>query len=130
MKKLKFVSCIILVGLLINFISSCKYDEILPEPVEPIEPGVSFANDIIPIFNEGCNKSGCHGVNEVEPDLSPANAYDALFEGGYIDTIMPENSSLYQWMLGNEGVPMPLEGSNPTYNATVLTWIQEGALNN
>jgi hypothetical protein len=130
MRNTKIMLCTSLIGLLLVFAASCKYDEILPEPVEPIEPGVSFAEDLIPIFNEGCNTSGCHGVNEFDPDLSPANAYDALFEGGYIDTIMPENSLLYRWMRGDEGAPMPINGTNPTYNATVLAWIQEGALNN
>jgi hypothetical protein len=48
----------------------------------------------------------------------------------YIDTLVPEDSELYLWMTGARGIAMPLEGSNASYNAKVLRWIEQGALNN
>lgn len=113
-------------------LGSCKYDDVLPEELVDIDPtdSISFSDDVMPIFNASCNISGCHDAGGTDPDLTPANAYDALFNGGYIDLTTPENSELYQWMVGNRKFDMPLEGPNANYNATVLLWIQQGAQEN
>ncbi|MDX1407344.1 MAG: hypothetical protein R3330_04405 [Saprospiraceae bacterium] len=108
----------------------CYYDQVLPEPdPEPIDT-VSFSMDVIPIFNMSCNTSSCHGAGAVAPDLSPANAYQALSTGGYINVTEPELSELYQWMRGNRDIPMPITGPNSEYNGIVLAWIKQGALDN
>jgi hypothetical protein len=108
-------------------ITSCYYDTVLaPEISGP----VSFSQDIIPIFNQSCNMAGCHNAGGTPPDLSPAGAYNALVNGNYINAASPEASELYLWMRGERGLPMPLSGPNATYNATVLAWIRQGALNN
>lgn len=57
-------------------------------------------------------------------------AYESLWSGNYIDTLVPDQSELYQWMSGLKGLPMPVEGANATNNAVVLQWIEQGALNN
>ena len=122
------LGCIFMTSLFI-FVWSCEYDAVLPEL--PPTDEISFQQHIIPIFNEGCNSSGCHsGIDDFPPDLSPGRAYDALFAGNYIDTLTPESSLLYQWMLGNEGAAMPPTGTDPVYNGTILKWIEEGARNN
>ena len=114
---------------LIALMASCKYDDVIPVTPDPGIP-VSFSEDVIPIFNASCNVSGCHNGSGPAPNLLPAAAYDALWDGGYIDTIAPDNSELYLWMSGLRGLPMPIQGSNATYNATVLSWITQGALDN
>lgn len=106
---------------------SCYYDITLEKVVT--EP-VSFSQDILPIFNRSCNSQACHGVGAIPPDLSPANAYNALRTGGYISVQNPVGSELYLWMRGDRALPMPLSGPNATYNATVLAWLEQGALNN
>ena len=116
--------------LLIFILGQCTYNVEYNEPDVIITEDVSFQDDIIPIFNESCNFSGCHNEGGKAPDLSPANAYDALLSGNYIDTIAPDNSELYQWMIGNRSLDMPLTGPDATYNALVLKWITEGAQNN
>ena len=127
MRNSKIIICATCIGLWALFSVGCKYDKIVP--VRPV--GVSFQNDIIPIFNEGCNASGCHsGNNDFAPDLSPANAYSSLIDGNYINVVTPENSPLYRWMAGEEKITMPPGGVNPEYNLAVLTWIQEGAEDN
>lgn len=111
-----------------GMLTSCYYDEMIKID-KPVEVGeVSFENDIVPIFNASCNTSGCHN-GSVAPNLLPANAYSALTNGDYVNTSNPEDSELYQWMKGNRGLPMPLSGSDATYNAKVLAWIKQGALN-
>ena len=110
----------------------CSYDSGVVEPPEIPKDStlVSFSEDIIPIFNEACNLSGCHSPGATPPDLSPANAYYALWDGMYIDTLLPQQSELLQWMLGNRRIPMPLSGPNQEYNTKVFNWIDQGANNN
>lgn len=129
MKMKPIIPLLLLVGAGIATILSCKYDEVLPPEPDPGEI-ISFSEDVIPIFNASCNTSGCHNGSGINPDLRPANAYDALTLQGYIDTDFPENSELYLWMNGARAFPMPLTGTNATYVSTVLQWIEQGALNN
>jgi hypothetical protein len=119
-------------GLFLLSLGGCYYDEVLPNDLKIIDDvvgDVSFSADIIPIFNQSCNISGCHNSGGQQPDLSPANAYNSLINGQYVNTADPEQSEIYQWMRGNRSLPMPLSGSNPTYNANVLAWIRQGAKN-
>lgn len=129
MKNKKIMGVSSLLCSLLFTLAGCYYDQVIP--VDPaIDVGeVTFAADIIPIFNKDCNGSGCHN-GSVSPNLLPANAYNALINGGYIDKADPPNSSLYKWMEGEEGTPMPPSGPDATYNAKVLAWIEQGALNN
>lgn len=118
----------LLIGLL--FVSAifyaCTYDQVLPKEIEV--GNVSFSGDIMPIFNASCNITTCHN-GTVAPDLRPANAFNQLSNGGYINLSNPENSELYLWMRGERRLDMPLTGPNPTYNAKILAWIQQGANN-
>ena len=126
--RLIFVKVLVLIMALF-LIKSCYYDSNLPDTVDPgVE--ISFANDLIPIWDKDCNSSGCHSPGDIPPDLTPANAYDAIISGNYVDLNNPENSELYLWMRGDRNLPMPLTGPNADYNAKVLTWIIQGALNN
>ena len=97
---------------------------------EEITRSVSFASDIVPIFNSSCNSSGCHNAGGIKPDLTFAYAYISLVNGGYINAGDPQSSLLYLWMAGKKGTPMPLSGVNKDYNALVLAWIKQGAQNN
>ena len=110
---------------------SCKYDWVDEEPANPNDtiPPVpkSFSTDIMPIFNTGCNMSGCHAPGGFSPDLTLANAYSDLFAENLIDTITPENSILYKKVA--PGGSMNSYSKKNDYK-TILTWIQEGALNN
>lgn len=112
-------------------LSGCYKDEtVIIKTEEEITRDVSFANDIIPIFNSSCNSSGCHNSGGKAPELIGSKAYNSLINGGYINTGLPESSELYLWMNGEKGTPMPTSGINSDYNALVLAWIKQGALNN
>ena len=130
---MKNLLVVLALGLLLGIANSCYYDitlEKLDEPADPNAPEVSFANDILPIFNRSCNSSGCHNTGGTAPDLSASKAYNALTTGNYINTTSPENSELYQWLKGARRLPMPLSGSDQAINTAVLTWIRQGAKNN
>ena len=121
---------VVFTSLLIIYLSGCYYDATLPPLVPEVDTEVSFSKDIIPIFNASCNGSGCHNTGGTKPDLTAANAYNSLKNGNYFNTTTPESSELYKWMKGEKNLPMPLSGPNSEYNAKVLAWIKQGALNN
>lgn len=110
-------------------LSGCYYDSALEETIT-IDSQISLQNDIIPIFNANCSVTGCHVSGGVSPDLSSNNAFNSLISGGFINTNVPMNSELYLWVSGQKNTPMPVGGVNPTISATILAWIEQGALNN
>lgn len=126
MKSTLIIQSILIIGVLVS-VASCTYDEVLPYKPDPTVD-VFFSQDIVPIFNRSCNGAGCHN-GSVAPDLRPENAYDALTTGGFINVEVPNESELYLWMTDVKG-PMPPLGANATDNATVLQWIEQGALDN
>lgn len=109
------------VGILfLLFISSCKYDYILPEVVAPVND-VKFSTQIAPIFAEKC--VSCH--NQQTPVLSADVAYSQLVPN-YVNTTSPESSKIYT---------VPSSGTHyakitAAQAALILQWIKEGAKNN
>lgn len=121
------VTRLALIGALaMTLLSGCEYEYIQEPELPPITTDLKFSTDIIPIFNEKCNTAGCHNAGGIAPDLSPANAHNALMSGGYINTETPSSSSLYTVMSTGSMKSF----STPEYNQKVLTWIEQGAKNN
>lgn len=120
-----------LAGFTMLLLIGCYKDKtvILDTGAEITRP-VSFAGDIIPIFNKSCNISGCHSAGGKSPDLTSVNAYNSLTNGGYLNTSDPPSSPVYLWMTGKKGTPMPVSGVNKDYNALMLAWIKQGSQNN
>lgn len=134
-------------------LSSCEKEYYKPEAVVPVVPSgpagpsgpsgntgitgtISFSNDILPFFsNKGCQN--CHPSSN-EPDLSNANAYQALqgtsittsHKGEkYIDTANPASSVLYIVIGSGDSMENYASITNND-RAKVLAWIQQGAQNN
>lgn len=109
----------ILTGVLLIFALSCeKY--VIPPPEIPT--GISYAEQVQPIFNDKC--VSCHSGG-LPPDLSAEFSYDELIDGGFVDTDNPEDSELYQKLLGTHS-----SRATEEEKLTILQWITEGALNN
>lgn len=116
--------------IIILFIGCYKNKTVVFDTGVEVNRTVSFANDIIPIFNKSCNLSGCHSSGGITPDLSIVKAFSALNNGGYISKNNPQSSELYLWMAGKKGTPMPVNGVNRDYNSLILAWLKQGANNN
>jgi hypothetical protein len=106
--------------LFLLFISSCKYDFILPEVVAPVND-VKFSEQIVPIFAEKC--VACH-ANQT-PKLTSDVAWSQLVPN-YVNTTNPESSKIYT---------VPTSGTHyakvsAAQGALILQWIKEGAKNN
>ncbi len=116
----------------------------LPD-VEVANP--SFATDIQPIFTRRCAIGGCHTVNSLRADLvlSPGHAYDSIvnkpsFLNPALDRIEPGDAASSWLVLMIEEDEdarlhyprMPLGGQPLTPNqiATIVNWVENGALRN
>lgn len=112
-------------GLLLN---SCFYDAYPPEPIDPpIEEDVSYANDILPLWDQCV---GCH-KGTIPPDLRDETSYDSLLDG-YVVPFESEESILYKSLLGVDGISLMPPGAKwPSSKINLVkAWIDQGALDN
>ena len=117
--KLLFVITVSGVGL-----ASCTYYTNDYDPSEAPD-GVSFTDDVIPIFEAKCNDAGCHN-GTIPPNLTRDVAYTSLMTGGYVVAEDAEGSTLYQAI---DGGTMTTFASD-LERSYIKKWIDEGALNN
>ena len=126
MKKYSIFLILILFSV---FISSCKYDFILPEVVVPVTGGVSFAKDVAPIFTTGDKCTSCHNTGGTSPDLTAAKAFAQINTANYINKTTPAVSKIYSFT-----APATNTHTWKKYTAgeaaIILQWITEGAKNN
>jgi hypothetical protein len=114
-------SLYLLAVLLLVLVASCTKYQFAVDCPEGTE-GMSYSSDIQPIFDANC--LGCHsGAND--PALSAGSSYDALIDGGYVDTDLPCESSLYQVFSGTHDGRATEEEV-----LMILGWIQDGAEDN
>jgi hypothetical protein len=127
MKK-RFIYLVFVLAVFAISLDACYYDEVAS--IEGVPTNVSLKNDVQPIFNRDCNMSGCHdGVPAHKPSLTPANAYEALTGGGYVNTTDPANSVLYLSVNGG-GMPAGRAPLSENDKKLILGWITDGAKNN
>jgi len=120
MKKPTIFLILILFSL---FISSCKYDFIVPVEVPPIDNSkpTSFATDIVPIFADKC--ISCH--DKQAPVMNADVAYAQLVPQ-YVNTASPASSKLYiNASSGNHYAKVSTAQAQ-----IILKWITEGAVKN
>lgn len=110
-------------------IFSCKH-EIPTLPDTPGTTDICFENDILPIFQNYCAKSGCHDV---------ATAADEYILDSYANIVSrgirpgnAANSKIYEVLIedGNDRMPQqPNEPLSATQISLIAQWINEGAKN-
>jgi hypothetical protein len=108
-------------------ITSCEYEFIEVELPDP-SITVSFQHDILPIFNNNNNCTGCHKTGATAPNLIPSHAYEAIALK-LIDTEQPELSKIYT-VASPSSTTHSFKKYTPTQAALVLEWIKQGAENN
>jgi mono/diheme cytochrome c family protein len=104
-------------------------------PVAATEPpvtsgGVSFTNDVLPIFVATCGQ--CHGVREIKEGLD-LTTYEGTMAGSFNGPVITagnaNDSYLVQQVIDGE---MPKRGPKLTAEQIqiVTDWVNQGALNN
>ncbi|MBT8323593.1 MAG: hypothetical protein KJO94_08945 [Eudoraea sp.] len=129
--KMKNKAPLILAALMLLWLSSCYYDELIEVEIPdiPDTQEISFSADIEPLFSQaGKDCTRCHDAN-TSPDLRVGNAYDALVPE-YVSAGNPDGSELYQKL---PGVGHPFDvGFNLDASeiSLIREWIERGAENN
>lgn len=123
--KYQYSILITIISILLIFLASCEYETITPKPIE-VPDTVSFALNVMPIFDANCNASGCHSSGGISPDLTAPNAYVGLTFFGYVNTEEPEASSLYTKIFSGS----MKDNASDQDREIILKWIQQGALDN
>jgi hypothetical protein len=127
MKRLLINTALLLA---IGFVfSGCYKDVILPDSVvDPDGPpqAVSYKTDIAPILETKCAKAGCHVSGAHTPYLTKEISYNQIVNNGFVNTIIPKQSILYNAINGSmkEYIPSAIERQK------VYDWIRTGAQNN
>jgi hypothetical protein len=109
----------IIAGILL--FGSCEKVVYPPFEIEPPD-SVSYSLDIQPIWDSKC--VNCHN-GQRDPDLRPEESYNALIDGGQINTSDPAESDLMKKLYGTHD-SRATEGEKQL----ILLWIEEGAKNN
>ena len=107
----------------------CYKDIILPDvAVDPDGPpqAVSFKNDVAPLVNTNCALSGCHVSGGHKPYMTLDVSYQQIVNGGFVNTILPKESILYQMINGEMQQYIP----SASDRQKIYDWIRTGASNN
>lgn len=123
MKKACFYLIPIVLVLVVTF-SSCEYEYIIPEELDPTII-ISFDTIISPIFtDQSC--TNCHKNGGTSPNLTIGNAYSNIVPDR-VKLNDPESSKIYT-------KPHPDGEHYQKYTSiqakNVLQWIKQGALDN
>lgn len=97
----------------------------------PADSGdISFANDVLPIFQASC--ANCHGGREIKEGLDLTN-YEGVIKGSFNGPVInpgnADDSYLAQQVIEGE---MPKRGPHLADDQIqiIVDWINQGALNN
>ena len=125
----------IYIGLIVSFslllvMPGC-YKDVISPGTDPNGPPqfVSFSGDLIPLFNTHCNSVDCHDeIPAHAPSLVPEKAYTSLMSGGFVNTAVPNSSTIYTVV--QTGSMPPTGALKPSDAQMILDWIRNGAPNN
>lgn len=121
------INGLVFLSITLFLFTNCKYEK--EEVVAPLT-SVSFNSTVAPLLNTSCSAIGCHSAGGQTPDLTTANSYTSLVDGGYVDTVTIENSGIYLRMIDKQK-PMPPNGVLSQSQINIIySWIKEGAPNN
>lgn len=125
-KSLIYAVLLIITGI---GLTGCYKDVILPETaIDPDGPpnAVSYKTELAPLFNSNCAISGCHVSGAHKPYLATDISYNEIVNGGYVNLLVPKQSTLYTMINGDmqEFIPSSVDRQK------VYDWIRNGAPNN
>lgn len=114
---------------------------------DTLVPNPSFSTNVAPIFEKRCGVGGCHSVATHQADLTltPDRAYDSLV--GVASSRVPPMLRVrpldpgQSWLVtmisaddsarrGFSRMPLATQPLTPNQIATIVRWIEQGALRN
>jgi len=108
-------------------VTGCYKNVISPES-DPDGPpqSVSFKDDLAPYFQSNCALAGCHVSGAHHPYMTSDISYKEIVNGGFVNTVIPKQSILYQKIYGEMSEYIP----SAAQKQKVYDWIRNGAPNN
>ena len=123
---IKYATLVIVAGVLFT---GCYKDIIVPDlasdPDGPPQP-VSFKTELAPLFNSSCALAGCHVSGAHHPYMTTDISYQQIVNGGFVNTALPKQSTLYIMVNGEMAQYIP----SKIDRQKVYDWIRNGAPNN
>ncbi len=120
-RKFLFLTIVIILSGILFTQYGCKHDP-------PLFSDICFESEILPIFQNNCAMSGCHGGTNGKHEIM-LDTYEHIMAAG-INSGNAHKSLVYKALTGGGESPMPpktkLTGSQI---ALIYSWIQGGALN-
>jgi hypothetical protein len=110
-------------------LSSCYKDIVIPQLAsDPDGPPqqVSFKTELAPLFNTKCTEAGCHVNGSHKPYMTIDVSYSQIVNGGFVNTGLPKESTLYKMINGEMSQYIPSSADKQK----VYDWIRNGAPNN
>ena len=131
MKRNFLIQAIIILSIL--FMISCEYDfiehKVIIIPDDSTLADISFAAEVVIIFNDGNNCTAWLGTGGTPPDLTTNNAFNSINSTGLVNTDDPQSSKLYDYIQPQTSTH-GWKKYTTEQSITVLTWITQGAQNN
>jgi hypothetical protein len=119
-------------GILVGYLALTKPSQETPEATPPpsTPAQVSFAQDVLPIFETRCQR--CHGTGDAQAGLHLTSHADVLAGSSSGPVVVPgsaDNSSLVDQIVSGQ---MPLGGAKlpDSEIQTIIDWINAGAPDN
>ena len=110
-------------------LTGCYRDVIFPDvavdPDGPPQP-VSFSTDLAPLLNSSCALAGCHVSGGHKPYMTAGISYLEIVNGGFVNTSIPKESTIYKMINGEMRTYMP----SAVNRQKLYDWIRNGAPNN
>ena len=109
---------------------SCKHESIAQIALDQQSPAVCFEDDILPIYQSYCAKSGCHNESSHREGYT-LTSYETIISKG-INAGNAFSSSLYTVLNASGESRMPPPGSPSLTNEQIVLirkWINQGAAN-
>jgi hypothetical protein len=130
---------IVLMACIVGLWVGCKDsspvgDEGSPSNIVFPTSNVSFQAQVLPLFNQACNFSGCHGSDALQSVVKLTSWGELMVSGAGVGAVIPgqpNNSTLVKRIEG-QGARMPPTGYPLNQNQIngIRAWIVEGAKNN
>lgn len=115
------------------FVGACNEGAITnPGQIIFPESGVSFGRQVLPLFELGCNQSGCHNEIDQAGGVSLASYFDLFRRPGLV--LPGDSAGSVLGQIAGERLPhleVPISLIiNQNQRHGIQVWIQEGASNN
>lgn len=134
------------------FCYSCKHEPDFAGTLQPVEPGgnnngnntgnhtastcskdsIYFVQQVLPIFQSSCAKSGCHDAGTHKENLI-LDSYSHIIASGGVNISNPANSKIYKVLVktGEDRMPpLPAAALTSAQLSSISKWIGQGAKNN